>query len=125
MLYLIIIAAFVYFFLIKSDINPVKDMKVSCNMSEDDSCKMYNQRDIQSKCQFLCVQKNKDYIFNGNSLKKGDIQICECIEAPEKFTDFGNNPDILPDKVPNDEAFSDRNFVEKTQEDRFHKLIFG
>lgn len=119
---LILLAICVYFYITrKSDV-----FTVSCNSTEDDGCKMYNTRDINSKCQSLCVEKNKNAKFTGEYLKDKDVHSCECqIKPAESFTQFGENPDILPDKVPTDAAFSDRSYTEQMQEDRYKKLQFG
>jgi hypothetical protein len=98
----------------------------SCNSIEDDGCKMYNSRDIQSKCESLCLEKNNSAMFTGEYFKDGDSHNCECKITPkEQFTQFGEHQDILPDKVPTDAAFSDRGYTEKMQEDRYKKLQFG
>lgn len=118
---LLAIAAYFYYTSQKSDI-----FIVSCNSQEDDGCKMYNARDINSKCQSLCLEKDKTSEFTGEYIKDKDNHNCECkIKSNEEFTQFGNNPDILPDKVPTDAAFSDRSYTEKMQEDRYKKLQFG
>lgn len=117
---LLAIAAYFYF-------NRKSDVFVSsCNSVEDDACRMYNSRDIQSKCESLCLEKDKNSRFTGNYIKDGDNHNCECeIKPKETFTQFGEHPDILPDKVPTDAAFSDRGYTEKIQEDRYKKLQFG
>ena len=118
---LLAIAAYFYYTSQKSDI-----FIASCNSSEDDGCKMYNARDINSKCQALCLEKDTNSEFTGEYVKDKDNHHCECkIKPKESFTQVGNNQDILPDKVPTDAAFSDRGYTEKTQEDRYKKLQFG
>lgn len=122
MWYIIILLAVAYYFYTrKYDI-----FVTSCNSQQDDGCKMYNSRDINSKCQSLCVEKDKNSIFTGEYIKDNDIHYCECkIKPKESFTQFGNHQDILPDKVPTDAAFSDRSYTEKMHEDRYKKLQFG
>lgn len=119
---LILLAIGVYFYISrKSDV-----FTVSCNSTEDDGCKMYNTRDINSKCQSLCVEKNKNSKFTGLYLKDNNIHNCECkIHEAESFIPVGEHPDILPDEVPTDAAFSDRSYTEQMQEDRYKKLQFG
>jgi hypothetical protein len=100
-----------------------------CNQDEDDTCKMYNQRDIQSKCTSMCIKINPKYTFNGTHSMKGNEHICECNTSKEKFTldftNFGENPDILPDLVPDDSKFSNRDYLEQQEEKRYNSLIFG
>ena len=117
MWYLIIILAIIYYYFKSNTII------ITCNADENDRCKMYNQRDVQTKCESLCAEKDKQYKFSGKYFKTDNVHNCEC--KIELFTQVGNNPDILPEPIPTDEAFSDRNYVEKMQEDRFKKLIFG
>lgn len=133
MLLLILILTIVYFVFFNGKNKNLKHMSkpitVKCNES-DVNCRMYNVRDIQSKCQSLCVQENHDYVFTGNHKQKDDEHICECnYPNIEKFTlDFtnvGENPDILPDIIPTDMKFSDRNYLEKVKEERYKDLIFG
>jgi hypothetical protein len=123
MWFILLILAAVAFYL-----NKTTNRTVKCNVLTDNSCKMYNQRDIQSKCSSLCLEQNPKYVFTGTHSQVDNENICEC-NYPEKFTlDFSNvteNPDILPDIIPNDIKFSDRNYLEKEQERRHHNLIFG
>jgi hypothetical protein len=90
---------------------------------------MYNHRDINSKCTNLCKAENPNLIFTGNLQENNDAYICECNYSTEPFTlDFtniGENPDILPDIIPDDTKFSDRNYLEDVQQKRYHSLIFG
>jgi hypothetical protein len=120
---LLIAAAAVFYFFNESN------KTVKCNIDSDDSCKMYNQRDIQSKCESMCTEQNPKYIFTGQHKQVNNEHICECAYPKEKFTlDFtnvGDNPDIIPDVVPTDVKFSDRNYLEKEQENRYKGLIFG
>lgn len=129
LLLLLIIIVFIYYFkntIINGKVN--ENITVSCNES-DISCKMYNPRDIQSKCQSLCVQENPKYVFTGTHKQIDSKHTCECSYPIEKFTlDFtnvGEHPDILPDVVPSDMKFSDRNYLEKEEGKRYHDLIFG
>lgn len=121
---IILLLAAVAFYFINN-----KDKTVTCNIDADDSCKMYNQRDIQSKCSSMCTEKNSKYIFTGQHKQVNNEHVCECDYPAEKFTlDFtnvGENPDILPDVIPTDVKFSDRNYLEKQEENRFKDLIFG
>ena len=118
-MWIIILLAIAAYFYYTSSKKP-NVFVVSCNSNEDDGCKMYNSRDINSKCETLCLKKNENAIFTGEYIKDNDNHHCECkIKSNEEFTQFGNNPDILPDKVPTDAAFSDRSYTEKMQEDRY------
>jgi hypothetical protein len=125
---LILIATIVYYIL-NNVTNNERNSIVKCNNKLDDSCKMYNHRDINSKCSSMCLQQDSKYIFTGQHKQVNNKHICECDYRKEKFTlDFTNineNPDILPDIVPNDIKFSDRNYLEKEQEKRYNGLIFG
>jgi hypothetical protein len=103
----------------------MQDNIVSCDEESDDLCKMYNQRDIQSKCSAMCIKNNPNHVFTGTHRKEGNKHVCECELPKENFTTVNENPDILPDVVPSDVKFSDRNYLEKEQEKRFNKLIFG
>jgi hypothetical protein len=124
MIVILIALAFLYFFVFNTS-----SITVKCNSDEQDACKMYNQRDIQTKCTSMCNKLNPKYIFNGQYTKNDNEHICGCSESPEQFTlDFtnvGENPDILPDIVPDDSKFSNRDYLEKTEEKRYHSLIFG
>lgn len=121
----IIIIAIIYY---KMFMYP-KNFIAKCNSDSNDSCKMYNQRDIQSKCEYMCKTLNPKFIFSGKHSQNDNEHICECEERSEKFTlDFTpikEHQDILPDKIPNDSKFSDRNYLEKEEEQRYRNLIFG
>lgn len=121
---IILIAIVLYFFM-----NQTGKVTTKCNQDEDDTCKMYNQRDIQSKCSSMCVKLNPNYTFTGTYYKEDNEHVCECDTSTEKFTldftNFGENPDILPDIVPDDSKFSNRDYLEKEEENRYNKLIFG
>lgn len=125
MLFILLLIATVVYYFINNPINKT----VKCNMDSDDSCKMYNHRDIQSKCSSMCIKQNPKYIFTGKHAQVNNEHVCECDYPDEKFTlDFTNineTPDILPDVVPSDVKFSDRNYLEKEQEKRYGSLIFG
>jgi hypothetical protein len=77
----------------------------------------------------MCIEQNPKYIFTGKHTQVNNEHVCECDYPEEKFTlDFTNvseTPDILPDVVPSDVKFSDRNYLEKEQEKRYKGLIFG
>lgn len=124
MIVILLIIAFMYFFMFNQT-----TVTVRCNSDEDDTCKMYNQRDIQSKCTSMCTKLNPRYIFNGQYTKENNEHVCECKESPEQFTldftNFGENPDLLPDVVPDDSKFSNRDYLENEEEKRYNKLIFG
>ena len=121
---ILLVIATIAFYFYKNNNKTVK-----CNIDSDGSCKMYNQRDIQSKCSSMCAEANPTYIFTGKHKQVENEHICECDYAEEKFTlDFTNvseNPDILPDIIPSDVKFSDRNYLEKTEEKRYRDLVFG
>jgi hypothetical protein len=118
---LLLIAATVYYFINNNNKNKI----VKCNIDSDDSCKMYNERDIRSKCSSMCIEQDKNYVFTGQYKKVNDDHVCECDYSKDKFTNINENPDILPDAVPSDVKFSDRNYLEKEQEKRYGGLIFG
>jgi len=121
---ILLIVIGLYFFMNQKSVVTAK-----CNQDEDDTCKMYNQRDIQSKCTSMCIKINPKYTFNGTHSMKGNEHICECNTSKEKFTldftNFGENPDILPDLVPDDSKFSNRDYLEQQEEKRYNSLIFG
>lgn len=123
MIVILLVLAVLYFFIFNTS------RTVKCNSDEDDSCKMYNQRDIMTKCTSMCTKLNPKYIFNGQYKAEGNEHICGCEQSPEKFTlDFtkvGENPDILPDIIPDDSKFSNRDYLEKEEERRYNSLIFG
>lgn len=129
----LLIAAVGYYVIINQDNQDNQDNEdnkiVKCNIDSNISCKMYNQRDINSKCSSMCLGQNPKYIFTGKHKQVNNEHICECDYINEKFTlDFTNineNPDILPDVVPSDVKFSDRSYLEKEQEKRYGGLIFG
>lgn len=129
MLFLIILLALIYYFVIYKKSSVVQDNTVSCDEESDDLCKMYNQRDIQTKCSAMCTKKSPKHIFAGKYKKEGSEHVCECELSQEKFTldfsNFGENPDVIPDTIPDDSKFSNRNYLEQEQEKRFNKLIFG
>lgn len=126
---LLLLVAIVFYFVYNSYKRNKNDKIVRCNMNTDDSCKMYNQRDIRSKCSSMCIEQNARYIFTGNHKHVGNDHVCECDYPEEKFTlnftNINNNPDILPDIVPNDIKVAGRKYVEKEQEKRYGGLIFG
>jgi hypothetical protein len=104
---------------------------VSCN-EEDISCKMYNHRDITSKCTAMCHIKFPDSDFNDNHTFKDNIHACECVpktdktDNVEKFVPMKDfDTPILGEHVGTDVLFSDRNYTEKQNHDRFSSLIFG
>lgn len=47
------------------------------------------------------------------------------LQKPETYVDINTDVTILPDVIPDDSRFNDRDFSDKDREDRFHKLIFG
>lgn len=100
---------------------------VSCNIKSDIACKMYNTRDIQTKCNSMCSELNPNYIFTGQHRQEDDTHICECDYPIESFTSdfttYGEHPDILPDIIPTD--ISNRNQLENNKQQRYKSLIFG
>jgi hypothetical protein len=128
MLLVLIVFGLVYYFLIYKNSDLTKKT-VSCNSDIDVSCKMYNSRDIKSKCSSMCSKENPKYIFTGEYNKKYNEHTCGCEIPKEQFTldytDAHETPDILPDTVPDDSKFSNRDYLEKEQENRYNKLIFG
>lgn len=101
-----------------------KKYNVSCDEKLQNSCMMYNFRDINSKCTSMCMLKYKSS-FSGNHIKKNSVNICECNTNLEQFSDIKANDVILPQIVPDDKSFSDRNYVQNQEENRYNKLIFG
>jgi hypothetical protein len=83
---------------------------------DDLQCRMYNHRDINTKCTRLCKEENLKFNFTGNLQENNNEYICECVYIQEPFTlDFtnvGQNPDILPDTIPDDTKLLDRNYLE-------------
>lgn len=132
MLLILITIGLLYYFLIykNNNIKQSQTTTVSCNSETDIYCKMYNLRDIQSKCERMCMTQDEKYVFSGEFNQKDNENICGC-EIPikntptEEFTNLDENVDILPDIIPDDSKFSNRDFLEKEQENRFNKLIFG
>jgi hypothetical protein len=126
MLFILLLIATVVFYL---KYNQHSKPIVKCNIDRDNSCKMYNHRDIQSKCESMCIKQNPQYNFTGQHKQVNNEHMCECSYLEEKFTlDFTNvndNPDIIPDVIPTDAKFSDRNYLETEQEKRYKGLIFG
>lgn len=109
---------------------PESPYKLKCDESKDVSCKMYNHRDINSKCTSLCQSRPQGpLLFNGNHTAVGGIHTCECAPAVEHFTlDFSNittNIQPLQDPLPTDAKYNDRNVLEQHQQDRLKNLIFG
>lgn len=102
---------------------------VICDESQDDSCKMYNNRDINSKCTSLCLDKYKTQ-FSGKHTVKDSIHVCDCkqikeMKDKEKFTEIQSPDSFLPNIIPDDHLYSDRNYVQNQEEARYNKLIFG
>lgn len=109
---------------------PESPYKLTCDESKDISCRMYNHRDINSKCTSLCQSRPQGpLLFNGNHTAVGGIHTCECAPIIEHFTlDFSNintNIQTLQDPLPSDAKYNDRNVLEQHQQDRLKNLIFG
>lgn len=80
---------------------------VTCDSTTDSSCKLYNHRDINSKCSSLCLIKNKNFIFSGNHIEENNIHSCECkYTTKESF----NNLNTIPIPIP---------------KNKYQSLIFG
>lgn len=111
--------------------NTIKPKTIAyCKVSNSNpSCKMYNSRDINTKCSAMCVLEHPESSYNGKYELKGDIHICECkTKNKEKFMSIKQstiNKPILGEKIKSDSLFSNRNYVEKVQGDRLKSLIFG
>ena len=60
--------------------NTIKPKTIAyCKVSNSNpSCKMYNSRDINTKCSAMCVLEHPESSYNGKYELKGDIHICEC-----------------------------------------------
>ena len=124
---LVILLIIVGYFILQ---NFQKPYTISCDASSDISCKMYSIRDIQSKCSAMCVKLSPNYVYDGKHTVKDDIHECECTPSKTEhfeldFTKINEDTHILPNDIPNDESFSNRNVLDKHKEDRLHKLIFG
>lgn len=105
---------------------PVRKLFVTCDSTSDTSCKMYNVRDINSKCSSMCHLKYPDSVFTGNHHKTGETHTCVCSDTIEPLLLLDdNNHSILGAKVQEDSLFTDRNYVENTEHDRLQRLIFG
>jgi len=125
-----ILLLLVFIFILKQNMlnNPNKETKnisVSCNDETSIDCKMYNHRDIQTKCSALCKKKDQQYIFSGKYMKKKNVHMCECELEGEAFVNTNEHPDILPDVIPDDSRFSNRDYSEQENAKRYNKLIFG
>jgi hypothetical protein len=109
---------------------PESPYKLTCDESKDISCRIYNHRDINSKCTSLCQSHPQGpLLFNANHTAVGGIHTCECIPIVEHFTlDFSNitsNVQTLQDPLPSDNKYNDRNVLEQHEQDRLKNLIFG
>lgn len=106
----------------------IPDRFVSCDEKLEQSCKMYNTRDINSKCTGMCMSKYNTQ-FSGHHIKKDNIHTCECgNDVSEKFTESEQtlyDVEILPEIIPDDKKFSNRDYVQNQEENRYNKLIFG
>ena len=90
-MWIIILLAIAAYFYYTSSKKP-NVFVVSCNSNEDDGCKMYNSRDINSKCETLCLKKNENAIFTGEYIKDNDNHHCECkIKSNEEVLCFPSN----------------------------------
>jgi hypothetical protein len=99
---------------------------MKCDSKVDISCKMYNHRDINSKCTTLCSLKGELMKFNGNHRVEDGVHTCECKEIPivEMFSDVDTS-NIKLEGVKTDERFNDRDILEKHEQKRLQNLIFG
>ncbi len=100
---------------------------VSCNSKTDNLCKMYNHKDISSTCSALCKSKVDNALFINEYSKKNNIYSCTCstIQHVEHLSNIKDITNILPQEIPTDVLYSDRNYVEQQNESRLKKLIFG
>lgn len=85
---------------------------VSCNINTP-SCKMYNNRDIVSKCSSMC--KLTGSMYNNIHTFKDNIHTCGCeILETEHFT-----------QEHNDDDHDDRDSIEQQRYNKLNSLIFG
>lgn len=98
-------------------------LSVSCN-SNDISCKMYNHRDIFAKCNYLCINKYPNSIYNEDTHSiKNNIHSCQC-KLIDEFTSIKNYDTPILGKTINNDT-NNRDNIEKIQYDRLDSLIFG
>lgn len=121
---LIILSIILIYFIYKSstETSQSSSMLAICNENTDDKCKMYNNRDINSKCTSMCILKYQTS-FNGNHMVKNKIHTCEC--NLENYSNIDSETSFLPSTIPDDKLFSNRNYVQSQEESRYNKLIFG
>ena len=120
---LIILSIILIYFIFKSNTETKKSsMLVMCDENIDDKCKMYNSRDINSKCTSMCILKYQTS-FNGNHIVKDKNHTCEC--NLENYSNIDSDTSFLPSTIPDDKLFSNRNYVQSQEESRYNKLIFG
>jgi len=91
---------------------------------------MYNHKDISTTCTALCKLKNDKSLFTNEYSKKNGIYSCECVndiidKNVEHLSNIKDIVPILPQEIPTDILYSDRNYVEQQNESRLKKLIFG
>lgn len=103
---------------------------VSCDSKKDMLCKMYNHKDISTTCTALCKLKDDKSSFTNKYSKKNGIYSCECTNKiidknVEHLSNIKDIVPILPQEIPTDILYSDRNYVEQQNESRLKKLIFG
>lgn len=119
---LILLAIILLYFVFTPKSNNVTKETVTCNENLDDSCKMYNARDVNSKCTSMCILKYQQS-FNGNHTVTDKIHTCDC--TLEHFTQIESPDSFLPSVIPDDKLFSNRDYVQNQEESRYNKLIFG
>jgi len=103
---------------------------VSCDSNTDMLCRMYNHKDISTTCDALCKLKDDKSSFTNEYSKKNGIYSCECVndiidKNVEHLSNIKDIVPILPQQIPTDILYSDRNYVEQQNESRLKKLIFG
>lgn len=120
---LILLAIILLYFIFESKSNnSVPKETVACDENLDNSCKMYNTRDVNSKCTSMCILKYQQS-FNGNHTVSDKIHTCDC--TLESFTQIESPDSFLPSVIPDDKLFSNRDYVQNQEESRYNKLIFG
>lgn len=111
---------------------------------------LYNHQDVKSYCDAICINKNQVFngVFDRKSMFSNTICGCEHIkDTPrnentvqninnggsfipsiadiELYTNIDDKTTILPQVVPSDTIFNDRNVLEQHTKNRLNSLIFG
>ena len=116
---IIILLLFILFKLFKSN----KYTYVTCK-----SCKAYNHRDNYSTCNALCKLNNPNSIvqsYSNNNYSNTTTCGCTSNKTSEQFANITDLNPILPTEIPNDNLYSNQDYVQQQNELRLKKLIFG